>query len=306
MDMRSRVPLFALLLLVGSFALPLAAHAGIPFFGPIIPQSGDQATCAASWGMLITVINNIISLLLTLAIVFVAPLMIAYSGFLFVVNPVNAGGKEQAKKILTNTIVGIVIALAGWMIVAAVMAVLYKSPDGTWGTWSNLITSGNIGTCLDQKGIKASDVPTTAPSLGVTVTPVPGRVTGGRFTFDSGIEAQIPTASAPLATLLNCMASKIPAGVGRISSISENAIILGTRTFRQCADQGCIHTVNSCHYGGSGSCNGESYAVDFGDEQNTATLSAAATACDGKILNEGDHLHVSVGAANGCSCDTRL
>src|SRR3989338_9348139 len=142
--MRSRISLFALILVAGSFALPLAAHAGgIPFFGPIIPDAVNR--CAAGWGMLITVINNIISFLITLAIVFVAPLMIAYSGFLLVVSQGDSGKRTEARKILTNTVVGIVIALAGWLIVDAIMAVLYNrnaSVPGTstvLGTWSQLI-----------------------------------------------------------------------------------------------------------------------------------------------------------------------
>ena len=146
--MRSRIPLFVLLL-IGSFVSPVVAHAAIPFFGPIIPEATNQ--CAASWGMLIIVFNNIIQLLITLAIVFVAPLMIAWAGFLFVVNPVNASGKEQAKKILTNTVVGIVIALAGWMIVDAIMAVLYN-PTAVGKTWSQLIGSGGIDPCIELAG----------------------------------------------------------------------------------------------------------------------------------------------------------
>ena len=161
--MRSRVPLFALLLVAVSFAVPLSAQAGILFFGPIIPA--QFATCPAGWGMLITVVNNIIQLLLTLAIVFVAPLMIAWAGFLFVVNPVNASGKEQAKKILTNTIVGIVIALAGWLIVDAIMVVLY---NGSFGTWSQLVTSGSSQACLQQQGAPyQSGVITPPPTVGV-------------------------------------------------------------------------------------------------------------------------------------------
>ena len=164
--MRSRAPLFVLLLLVGSFAFPLSAYAEIPipFFGPIIP-SGYQS-CAAGWGAVMIVVNNIIRLLLTLAIVFVAPLMIAWSGFLFVVNPVNASGKEQAKKILTNTIVGIVIALAGWLIVDAIMAVLYKPSASSGGTtltvWYNLVTGGG-DYCLQQAA--SGYVPGTPPPL---------------------------------------------------------------------------------------------------------------------------------------------
>lgn len=116
--------------------------------------------------MLVIVVNNIILILLTLAIVFVAPLMIAYSGFLFVVNPVNAGGKEKAKSILTNTIVGIVVALAGWLIVDALMAVLYNanatSGTTTLGTWNSIITSGGSTQCLEQIGSRADDVPNQA------------------------------------------------------------------------------------------------------------------------------------------------
>ncbi len=121
----------------------------IPFFGPIIPQQGNYASCPAGWGMLIQVFNNVIEFLITLGIVFVAPLSVAYAGFLFVVNPVNSGGIDKAKSVLTNTIVGIVIALAGWMIVDAMMVVLY---NGSLGSWSSLITSGGQNFCLPQTG----------------------------------------------------------------------------------------------------------------------------------------------------------
>ena len=296
--------LFVALLVAGSLALPLVAQAGgIPFFGPIVPDAINR--CAAGWGMLITVINNIISFLITLAIVFVAPLMIAWSGFLFVVNPVNAGGKEQARKILTNTVVGIVIALAGWLIVDAIMAVLYnpsaRSGETVLTTWSNLVTSGGALPCIPLKA-SLNQVPGLVPSVDIAGI-------SSNFTFDSGIDAQISTASGPLSALLSCMVSKVPAGVGRISSISDSKIVNGQYTFQQCAAKGsalCAHTINSCHYGGTGSCNGSSYAVDFGDEENTSILTAAAQACGAKTLNEGDHLHVSVGATSGCDCDTRL
>ena len=160
--MRSKMSLFAFLLIAGSLALPLAAHAGgIPFFGPIIPQEGIQAVCPAGWGMLIEVINNLISFFITLAIVFVAPLMFAYAGFLFVTNPVNASGKEKAKKVLWNTVIGIGIALAAWMIVDAIMVVLYN-PDAKAGTtkldaWSSLISSKGAPLCLSQKGANKDD-----------------------------------------------------------------------------------------------------------------------------------------------------
>lgn len=296
-SMRSRISLFAILFLAGSLALPMVAQAGgIPFFGPIIPQDGGQAVCPASWGMLITVINNIISFLITIAIVFVAPLMIAWAGFLYVVNPVSPDGIKKARSILTNTIVGIVIALAGWMIVDAIMAMLYNANasnerGGVLGTWSSLIGSGGLPPCIDLKG---SVAPTVAPPIVVPVVP-------GRFTFDRGIDAQVPTESAALANLLSCMVTKVPAGVGRISSISDSLITKGQKSFSQCASGGCQHSANSCHYGGK-TCVGSSYAVDFGDEQNARALTSAAQACGANYIgNEGNHLHVSVGSSCGCN-----
>lgn len=158
--MRFRFLFSALLLVIVSFAIPATAYAGIPFFGPIIPPQSvtnvvgsDQ--CAAGYGMLMMVVNNIIAFLITIVIVFVAPVMIAYAGFLYVANPTNPGYIGRAHEILRNTIIGIVIALSGWMIVDAIMAIIYN-PGAKSGTtrlevWSELITSGDLSktTCLD-------------------------------------------------------------------------------------------------------------------------------------------------------------
>jgi len=155
MDMNSRISWSALLLISVFLALPSAVYAGgIPFFGPIIPQGTNQAVCPASWGMLIDVINNIISFVITISIVFIAPIVIAYAGFLLVTGTGNPGAVTKAKGLITQVVVGIVVMLAAWLIVDAIMAVLYK-PDANTGwttTWSKLITSGGIGSCLEQAG----------------------------------------------------------------------------------------------------------------------------------------------------------
>lgn len=159
--MRSRVLLLTFFLMGFFLVQPLSVHAMIPFLGPIIPNATN--TCAAGWGMIIIVINNIIEFLITIAIVFVAPIMIAYSGFLMVWNQGNSGQVTKAKGILTNVVVGIVVALAAWMIVDAVMAVFYNSVTpvangngsnaGVLKTWSNIINWGNgDNLCLIQAG----------------------------------------------------------------------------------------------------------------------------------------------------------
>lgn len=167
--MYKRIFFFASAFLVTSFVLPHVAHAGIPFFGPIIPSAYN--ICPASWGMVMMVVNNIISFLLTIAIVFVAPIMIAYAGFLYVVNSMNPSGISKARGILLNTIVGIVIALAGYLIVDAVMVVLTTGLNGpTFArNWASLITSGGVvAPCLPQKGALPTDTLNQIIPSGIT------------------------------------------------------------------------------------------------------------------------------------------
>ena len=253
--MRSRVPLIVILLVAGSLALPLAAQAGIPFFGPIIGNSAGTAlenTCPLGWGYLITVINNIISLLITLAIVFVAPLMIAWAGFLFVVNPVNASGIAQAKKILTNTIVGIVLALAGYMIVAAIMVALYNPdtpiPDGKLGAWSQLITSGGAPICIPLAG---SLKPAVAPPPVTVVPSVPGCPTCVSLA-DKGLTCK---------TASSCTLD--PAVADKLVTLKNN--FSGTWTVTEAFPPTVTHS-NPCHANGT--------CIDAGFRGNTTYTDA--------------------------------
>lgn len=132
-------------------------------------------------------------------------------------------------------------------------------------------------------------------------TATPG---SGVFTYQPGIEQQISHASLALRNLFACMGPKLPAGVGVISSISDRKIVSGEKTFAYCAANGqpeCAHNVNSCHYGGR-YCIGQSYAVDFGDQQNKTILTQAANLCGASaVFDEGDHVHVSVAGSCGCN-----
>lgn len=145
---------FISLALAAVFFMPVAASAGIPYFGPIIPTAYN--TCAAGWSMLIVVVNNIISFLLTIAILFVLPLMVAWAGFLYVINPVNPNKRTEANTMLLHAIVGIAIALASWLLVNALMVALVNpnaSSGGTrLGAWYDIV-SGRLGeVCLKQAG----------------------------------------------------------------------------------------------------------------------------------------------------------
>lgn len=259
--MRFRTTLFAVLFAVGVFALPLAVHAGVPFFGPIIPNeqivvngvTTNQNVCAAGWGMLIMVINNIISLLITLAIVFVAPLMIAYSGFLLVVSQGDSGKRTEARKILTNTIVGIVIALAGYMIVAAIMAALYdpsaESGNTKLGVWMDIVSSKGDDLCIPLSG---SLKPAVVPPPGVAVVPsVPGCPTCISLT-DKGLTCK---------TASSCTLD--PAVANKLVTLKNN--FSGTWTITEAFPPTATHS-NPCHANGT--------CIDAGFRGNTTYTAA--------------------------------
>ncbi len=255
--------------------------------------------------MLIDVVNRIIELGLTLAIVFVAPIMIAYSGFLYVLNVENPGNIDKAKNILKRTVIGIVIALSAWMVVDAIMAALYDSSNAG-GAWWTLVSSQGADTCLPQPGALPgaglNQAVTPAAGGGVTVV-APG---GGALSYTAEAQKQTGDASGPLSSLISCLESNL-SSAATVTSISDHVITDGTHTIQECAASGksigCSHTANSCHYGGR-NCPGASYAVDISGNAND--IISAAQTCGASYLNEVDHVHVSVGAQNGCGCDASL
>lgn len=155
-----------LFLMISAFALPFVAQAAMPFFGPIIPDAHNS--CAAGWGLLVRVISNVINFILSVILVFVAPLLIAYAGFLFVVNPLDPSGISKAKAILLHTVVGVIVALSGWIVVDTLMYILVSNNARFGTSWRQLITSSG-SSCLTFS--TTSTQPSGGPAARVTVTP---------------------------------------------------------------------------------------------------------------------------------------
>lgn len=276
MNMRSRILFFAFVFAAGSLALPHLAHAAaaIPFFGPIIEKSwtvpgvipGTSVQCALGWGAVLTVVNNIIRFLLTIAIVFVMPIMIAYAGFLYVVNPVSPDGKNKAKGILLNTIVGIVIALAGWLIVDAVMAVLYSGSAGStkWGTWSSLITSGGALTCLPQEGV-GTGLNQGTNGVGIAVVP-PSAASAS----ESTIRQQFASAGVGINHSVPCSPYNINGvtnGCTNVGGMLSTTVAQVIALKKSCGN-GCVVTITGGSEAGhaagtSGYSHGAGYKVDL-------------------------------------------
>jgi len=289
-------------LLDSSFSLVPDAHDLDPLCLPGAPLS---------FGAVMEIVQRFVNVGITLGIFFFVVIM-AWAGFIFIMSATNPESRSKAKQMLLNASIGLLIVLSAWLMVDFVMKVLYSGPNGTegkFGPWNSILGDGPacvIGratTPLFTGAISTTDLPTGGTGGGGGISG--GGPTGtfdGSFTYQANIEAQKRDLSEPMAAVLTCMAGKVPRGVGNISSISDSRITSGAKTFAQCATGGCAHTANSCHYGGR-ACVGKSFAVDFGDEQNKTALVSAAVACGAKTLDEGNHIHVSIGDASGCGCN---
>jgi hypothetical protein len=355
--MRRRNNLIALL---GFFMPAFAFAATTDFTGPIVPT--DVQTCAAGFGGLTEIVGGALGILISLGIM-IAVLVLAYGGFLLVLNPVNAENRSKARTVIFNAIIGLVLTLAAWLLVNTLLTVL--GAGGIAGTTTSLFTGGNkclpvvtqktidgggggtdtgsgggsdtgggSGGCptgqscqsnnlcgpfkdmcgtnkCGENSVCSPDGTQCTAAQSCTYQSGNGNGNGG-WTYDSGVQSQMAAASSDLQSLLSCMQGKLPAGVGRISAITDTYVGTNTSLIKQCADQGggsCKHTVHSCHYGGR-TCQGQSYAVDFGDgdpqqPDHLSALENAAQQCGEKWMTSDEggvqtHLHVSVGS---CGCD---
>lgn len=226
-----------------------------------------------------------IGLAVTLAIV-----MIVYGGIQYMVSDVP-GIKVNAKETIKNAILGLLLVLASWLILYTINPELVRF---------NLIGS------LDNAARGVQIIGGTPGGSGNTNTTEPD----GVLTYQPNIQYQQGHASPLLQSFLGCMAQTLPGPVGEISSISDEKIVSGDKTFEECAaggqSVGCAHRRNSYHYGGSDACIGKSYAVDFGDERNTTELLKGASICGrqlGYVIRQEvatDHVHFSI--IPGLSC----
>ncbi len=258
--------------------------------------------------------------------------MLAITGFKMVMSKGNPGAMKAAKDLLINICIGVILILSAWTLVDTLLKILVRDDANVelinFGPQYRIeaadcggsLATGDAVTDFDAPEVVENglDLSTDADGgqeivvmnqygpggtyglEGGETAPVAGDADGA-FTFNAGVQAQMAHASPALRNTLNCMARRLPANVGRISSISDSMIVSGARTFAQCAAGQCQHVANSRHYGGA-NYTGSSYAVDFGDEENVGSLCTAANAC-GNIhscsVHNGNHVHMQLRYPNG-------
>ncbi len=170
------------------FLLPVAASAqsNIPLFDPewqLVPQAHLlDADCPVGaplgFGGALQLLQNVMNALISFGIV-ICVLIIAFAGILWILTPTNPENHSQAKKVLTNAVIGLLIILSAWLVVDFVMKLLYNGDDRRFGPWNEILTPGGDDYCI----VAASTTPlfsgsiTATPGLGVPFSR--GGATGG-------------------------------------------------------------------------------------------------------------------------------
>lgn len=146
---------FVVLLALSFSVIPVTVSAaGLPLFTPgwhIVPDAHDlDASCPVGaplgFGGVLQLLQNLMNAGISIGIL-VSVLVIAFAGILWMLTPTNPENHSQAKKVLTNAVVGLLIILSAWLIVDFVMKVLYKGTNGDpgrFGPWNTILVGGSV------------------------------------------------------------------------------------------------------------------------------------------------------------------
>ena len=107
-----------LFLPVFSFAAGLVPPCEDVMVTPVIKE------CIWGWDQLMILIANVIDFLIFYLSLPIAAIVFAYSGWLFMTSGDNPGKRDQAKSIFWKVGLGLVIAMAAWLIVNTILTSL--------------------------------------------------------------------------------------------------------------------------------------------------------------------------------------
>jgi len=91
----------------------------------------DNVTNKCDFNQFMNLVNIIIKFILVDMVIPIAAIMFAYAGFLLVTaGGEAAGARTKAKSIFTNAVLGLIIAVAAWLIVRTILSIL--GYNGSW------------------------------------------------------------------------------------------------------------------------------------------------------------------------------
>lgn len=254
------------LIVVGVIALaPASASAAdVTFFGPLIPEEChcDEEGSAPDFGCALAVVQNAMNLAISLSFIIFA-LVIAAAGVLFIASPISARNRELGRTMMLNSVVGLVIALSGWLLVDFVMKTLFSYNEGAsaegvaeLGPWNSILGPGEgVHHCLQKRNPDSTipglvGDPGQAPTTSGDATAAAGRATkvNAFINAASGLEVvyEVPNSGRER----DLEAAGVPAGkVITVSGVAEHFSVYlpgwngqaatdADRTNRSC--EGCV------------------------------------------------------------------
>lgn len=254
--------------------------------GGLVPCTDKCTLCHLVVGFY-NIYKFFLSLIFTATILF-----IVVAGVIYMTSSGVKAMMDWAKKALTYSLTGAILLLCSWLLVTAVMTALGATNVGSWWNY----------TCDTSQTTSSS----TGTGTKVTTTGAAGTCQG--ISTQSGIDKQCSDVSPALSGLLACMKDKLPSGA-QISSISDGngglSCYTDNSSWGQCSGSTqtscCFHKKGSCHYGGT--CTDGSHAADISTKNASGTeITNAANNCGANyVLDEGNHIHVSMGQDCGCN-----
>lgn len=189
----NRLRAFLLLaLIISSFApVPALAQSGLPLFDPewhLVPDPHEldpencESTDPLAFGAILQLIQNAMNLAVA-ATALILIFVIVYAGALFMTSVANPEARSTAKSTLTNALIGFLIVISAWLVIDAVMKVLYVGQTGqdpSFLPWNEVFTGGEACIKVDtnQKSLFGNlnfgQVPATTGGTGGLGQTLPG------------------------------------------------------------------------------------------------------------------------------------
>lgn len=147
---------YLFILIILGLATPLAAMAG-NFSGPLV-SCGREGQSMCTLCDLFTMVQTIIDFV-SLGITVLVVVFITFGGFMILLAGANPGNLETGKKIITNAVIGVIIALLAWTVINMVFNTFVGKSDAFPAPWNKIECVGGgvvpdknkICTCGENK-----------------------------------------------------------------------------------------------------------------------------------------------------------
>jgi hypothetical protein len=100
--------------------------------GPGLVKCGTTSGNPCGFDDILILINTVINFILFKMVVPIAAIMFAYAGFELVTSGGETSKREKAKGIFTNVAIGLIIAVAAFLIVQTILSIVEVDPDWGW------------------------------------------------------------------------------------------------------------------------------------------------------------------------------